>query len=77
MRNVFYEITRLLELVTEQEKKYEDRLSLHSNFYCQHIIVQQLFQIQLKTKPSPTPKKPLLNITRFFGRRHGTRQNIV
>lgn len=32
-------LTRLLELVIEQEKKYEDRLSPHSNFYQRHLIV--------------------------------------
>ena len=39
------EITRLLELVTEQEKKYEERLSPHGNFYRQHLMLQQFFQI--------------------------------
>lgn len=60
------EITRLLELLTEQEKKYEDRF--HSNFYCQNVIVQQFIQIQLKTEPSPTKKKISLNIACLFGR---------
>ena len=71
------EITRLLELLTEQEKKYEDRLSPHSNFYCQHVMVQQFIQIQLKTEPSPTKKKISLNIARSFGRRYGIGRNIV
>ena len=35
------DITRLLTLVTEQEKKYRDRLSPHSNFYRRHLMVQQ------------------------------------
>lgn len=29
----FKDLIRLLDLVTEQEKKYEERLSPHSNFY--------------------------------------------
>ena len=33
------ELTRLMELVTEQEKKYEERLSPHSNFYRRHLMV--------------------------------------
>ena len=33
------EITKLLELVIEQEKKYEDKLLLHCNYYCRHLIV--------------------------------------
>lgn len=71
------EITRLLELLTEQEKKYKDRFSPHSNFYCQHIMVQQFIQIQLKTEPSPTKKKTSLNIARSFGRKYGVGRNIV
>ena len=34
------DLTRLLELVTEQEKKYENRLSPQSNFYRRHLMVQ-------------------------------------
>ena len=35
------DLTRLLDLVTEQEKKYEDRMSPHINLYRQHLMVQQ------------------------------------
>lgn len=63
--------------MTEQEKKYEDRLSPHSNFYCRHVMVQQILQIQLKTKPSPTRRQLALNIARSFGRGHATGRNIV
>ena len=37
---VLKDMIRLFTLVTEQEKKYENRLSPHSNFYCRHLIVQ-------------------------------------
>ncbi len=46
---VLKDLTRLLTLVTEQEKKYEDRLSPHNNFYCCRLIVQQFLQIQLRS----------------------------
>ena len=42
-------MNKLLILVTEQEKKYEDRLSSHSNFYHCHLMVQQFFQTQLRS----------------------------
>lgn len=32
-------LTRLMELVIEQEKKYEKRLSPYSNFYRCHLMV--------------------------------------
>ncbi len=38
------DLTRLLELVTKQENKYEGRISPHSNFYRQHLMVQQFLQ---------------------------------
>ena len=46
------DITRLVELVTEQENKYKERFSPHSNFYRRHVMVQQFLQIQLRIRPS-------------------------
>ncbi len=37
-------LNRLLKLLTEKEQKYGTRLLPHSNYYCQHVIVQQFFQ---------------------------------
>lgn len=42
------DMSRLFQLVIEQEIKYEHRLSPHSNFYHQHMIVQKFIQSQLK-----------------------------
>ena len=66
------DITRVLELVTVQEEKYEERLLPYSNFYRRHAIVQQFLQIQLKIKPSPTRCDLSMNIARSFGKRQGT-----
>lgn len=41
-------MTKLFEFITVQKEKYEEKLSLYSNFYYQHMIVQQFLQIQLK-----------------------------
>lgn len=71
------EITRLLELVTEQEKKYEERLSPHGNFYQRHLMVQQFLQIQLRTQPSQIRRSLSLSIAHSFGRDYGTQRNIV
>lgn len=71
------DITRLLELVTEQEKKYGERLSVQSNFYRRHLMVQQFLTIQEITQPSQPRKVLSLNIARCFGRSHGTAKNIV
>lgn len=48
------DLTRPLELVIKQEKNSEDRLSPYSNFYYQHLIIQQIFQPQCKSQPSQT-----------------------
>lgn len=37
------DMTRLFTLVTEQEKKYEDRLSSYSHLYHCHLMIQQFF----------------------------------
>lgn len=71
------DLTRLLNLVTEQEKKYEYRLSPHSNFYRQHLMVQQFLQTQLKTQPSQTWRDLSLIVSCAFGRGYHTAQSIV
>lgn len=75
--NALQNLTRLLELVREQEKKYEERLSPHSNFYRRHVMVQQFLQIQLKNWPSSTQRSLSLIVAESFGRGHNTARNIV
>lgn len=60
------ELIKLMKLVTEQEKKYEEGLSLHSNFYCYYLIVQQFFQTQLKTQLSQSCRDLFLTISCAF-----------
>ena len=48
------DLNRLLKLVTEQKKKYGTRLSPHSSYYRQHVMVQQFLQFQLSSQLSPT-----------------------
>ena len=71
------DLTRLLELVTEQEKKYEGRLSPHSNFYRRYLMAQQFLQTQLKSQPSHIRRDLSLNVSRAFGRGYPTARNIV
>ena len=71
------DLSRLIELVTEQEKKYGDRLSPHSNYYRRHVMVQQFLQTQLKSEPSQTWQDSSLTIACGFGRRYQTGRNIV
>ena len=71
------DITRLLTLVTEQEKKYKDRLSPHSNFYRCHLMVQQFLQTQLASQHSRTRRNLSLTVSRAFGRGHHTARSIV
>ena len=61
-------MTRLLEFVTVQEEKYEERLSPHSNFYCRYIMVQQFLQIQLRYNSGATHYNFSINIARLFGK---------
>ena len=71
------DLNRLLELVTEQDKKYGSRLSTHSNFYRRHLMVQQFIQSQLKSQPRPTRRSLSLGVARNFGRGSPTARNIV
>lgn len=67
------ETTRLLELVTEQEKNNEERLSSRNNFYRRHLMVQQFLQIQLKSQRSQTRGVLSLSIAHSFERGYGMR----
>lgn len=68
------DLSKPLESVKAQEKKYGDRLSPHSNFYHRHIMV---LQIQLTTRPSQTRRSFSCNVARSFGRGTFTARNIV
>lgn len=74
--NALQDLTRLLELVTE-EKKYEEQLSPHSNFYRRHVMVQQFLQIQLKNRSNSTRRSLSLIVAQSFGRGYNTARNIV
>lgn len=70
-------LTRLLQLVTEQEKKYGERLSPHSNFYRRHVMVQQFLQAQLRDTTGRTRKELSQDVARCFGRGGETSRNIT
>ena len=64
---VLKNLTRLLNVVIKQEKKYKYRLLPYSKFYCQHLIIEQFFQIQFKIQPSQTRKNLFLIVSCVFG----------
>lgn len=66
-----------MEFVTEQEKKYQEKLSPHSNFYCHYFIIQKFLQIQLKNQPSLSRRNLSLTILHGFGQGLPTGHNIV
>ena len=71
------DMSRLLQLVIEQEKKYGNRLSPHNNFYRRQMMVEQFIQSQLKTKPCPTRQLLSLTVACVFCRDQTTTCNIV
>lgn len=71
------DLTRLLNLVTEQEKKYGERLLPYSNFHRRHLMVQHFLNTQETTRPSQPRKVTSLSTARCFKRGHGTARNIV
>ena len=71
------DLSRLLKLVTEQEKKYKYRLSLNSNFYYCHLIVQQFLHLQLNIYLSPTRFTCSIQATQAFSLRESIARSIV
>ena len=70
------DLTSLLKLVTEQEKKYGYRLSPLGNFYQRHVMVQRFLQIQISTKGERRDKLSL-NVARSFGRNKTTARSLI
>lgn len=60
-------MTRLLDLVTKQEKKYGYRLGLKSNFYQRHLMVKHFLAIQ-KRKPTENRRDLAEIVTSTFDR---------
>jgi hypothetical protein len=75
--NASKELERLLGLVTEQEKKYGERLLPHGNFYRRHVMVRQFLEIQLGSQRNGTRRTLSLSVAQCFGRGHATARNIV
>lgn len=72
------DLAKLLESVKALEKKYGgNKLSPHSNYYCQHLMVQQFFQAQLTSGSSQIRCNLPCNMACLFGRGIFTAQNIV
>lgn len=70
------DLSRLLGLVTEQEKKYRYRLSPHGNFYQRHVIVQRFLQSQI-TAEDGQKEALFLNVAQSFELNKPTACNIV
>lgn len=71
------DMIRLLELVTEQEKKYGERFSPHGSFYYQHLMVKHFLQSQIKTQFSQRRRDVALSVAQGFGKGLSTARNIV
>ena len=76
-KEAFQAMNRLLQLVTEQEKLYRERLSSHSNFYRCHTMVQQFLQSQLNNTINRTRKEFSKDVARCFGKGRYTAKKIM
>lgn len=70
------DLTKLLESVRAQEKKYGYRLAPHTNFRRRHVMVQQFLQSQLVAGCSSRRDILLCNVAQSFGRSSFTGRNI-
>ena len=66
-----------MDLVTEQEKKYEYRLSPRSNYYQRHLIVKHFLSSQQKKLPGQTRRDLALFVAFIFNRGQTTARNII
>lgn len=71
------DLTRLVERVTEQEKKYGERLVPRSDFYRRHLMVKHFLQIQLQTQFNQARYNLSLQIAQSFRKGRSTARNII
>lgn len=71
------DLERLLEFVTEQDKKYGYRLSPQTNFFQRHLMVKQFFVIQRRKIPGQTRRQLAISIAASFNRGQTTGRNLV
>lgn len=69
-------LTRFLDLVMEQEKKYEYRLGIKSNFYQRHLMVKHFLAIQ-KRMPDNDRRNLAEIVASTFDRGKTTGQTII
>ena len=70
-------LERLIDLVTEQEKKYGYRLSPQSNYYQRHLMVKHFLLSQQKKLPGQTRQDLALFVASTFNRGQTTARNII
>lgn len=70
-------LEKLLELVTEQDKKYGYRLSSRTNFFKRHLMVKQFLAVQKKRLSGQTRRHLAISVAASFDRGHTTAHNIV
>ena len=70
-------LERLLDLVTEQEKKYGHRLSPQSNFYQRHLMVKHFCQAKKKKLLGQTRRDLAILVASTFNKGQTTARNIV
>lgn len=71
------DLERLLEHVTEQDKKYGYRLSPRTNFFQRHLMVKQFLSIQRRRLPGQTRRQLAISVAGGFGKSQTTGRNIV
>lgn len=71
------DLEKLLNSVTEQDKKYGCRFSPHTNFFQRHLMVKQFLNIQKRKLSGQTRRGLVISLAASFGQGHTTGRNIV
>ncbi|KAN0073508.1 hypothetical protein V8E54_008728, partial [Elaphomyces granulatus] len=77
LRAALEDLKHLLRRVSDQEKKYGERLNINGNFYLRHTMVRQFLELQLAEHTKRTRRDRALSVAQGAGKGYAFGRRIV
>ncbi|KAN0076035.1 hypothetical protein V8E54_007305 [Elaphomyces granulatus] len=77
LRAALEDLKHLLRHVSDQEKKYGERLNINGNFYLRHTMVRQFLELQLAEHTEGTRRDRALSVAQGAGKGYAFGRRIV
>ena len=77
LRAALEDLKNLLRRVSDQEKKYGERLNINGNFYLRHAMVRQFLELQLAEHTVGTRRDRAFSVAQGAGKGFAVGRRIV